>query len=384
MTKLITRREFALAAGLTLGGLLAGCAPKAPQPPSSSSDQGKGESSVTESTTTSSSQSGIPASTGIQVIDLHCDTVGPLGLADFEPYATLQVPRRSGTLAQNDCEVSASRLRGMQWAQCYAVWTPDDCPSASYREFYRTGADWFLGQMRECADTFAQVRDFRDIPGILAAGKVAAILTVENAAALEEGLEVVDEYAADGVKIAGLTWNGRNALGSGHESETGLTKLGRQYVAALEERGIVVDVSHLNDAGFWELEKIATRPFIATHSNARAVCKVPRNLTDDQFRAIAERGGIVGLNYHQDFVHESGEKYDFDQLIAHVEHWLELGGEDVIALGADRDGSTIPAWLADCSAQKDLYDQVEERLGETIARKLFAENALRFLQAYEA
>ena len=382
MTKLITRREFALAAGLTLGGLLAGCTPQAPQPSSSTSESGKGESGVTESTTTSSSQSGQPASSEIQVFDLHCDTVGPLGLAEFEPYS--QQEPHSGTLAQNDCEVSASRLRGMQWAQCYAVWTPDDCPSASYREFYRAGADWFLGQMKECADTFTQVRDFRDIPGILAAGKVAAILTVENAAALEEGLEVVDEYAADGVKIAGLTWNGRNALGSGHESEAGLTKLGRQYVAALEERGIVVDVSHLNDTGFWELEKIATRPFIATHSNARAVCKVPRNLTDDQFRAIAERGGIVGLNYHQEFVHESGEKYDFDQLIAHVEHWLELGGEDVIALGADRDGSTIPAWLADCSAQKDLFDHAQKRLGETITRKLFAENALRFLQAYEA
>ena len=374
MTKLITRREFALAAGLTLGGLLVGCSP----------DAGKGESSVTGSAATSSSQPGKAAGSAIQVVDLHCDTVGPLGLADFEPYRSSTEAPASGTLAQNDCEVSASRMNGMQWAQCYAVWTPDDCPSVSYREFYRAGADWFLKQMKECADTFTQVRDFRDIPGILAAGKVAAILTVENAVALEEGLEVVDEYAADGVKIAGITWNGRNVLGSGHESDAGLTKLGRQYVAALEEHGILVDVSHLNDTGFWELEKIATQPFIATHSNARAVCDVPRNLTDDQFRAIAERGGIVGLNYHRGFVREDDKEYDFDQLVAHVEHWLELGGEDVVVLGTDRDGATIPAWLADCSLQLDLYAQMKQRLGETVARKLFAENALRFLCAYEA
>jgi membrane dipeptidase len=237
--------------------------------------------------------------------------------------------------------------------------------------------------MRSHKDVFAQVRDFRDIPGILASGRVAAILTVENAAALEEGLDVVDEYAADGVKIAGITWNGQNALGSGYETERGLSKLGRAYVAALEKRGIVVDVSHLNDKGFWELERIATRPFIATHSNSRAVCDVPRNLTDKQFRAIAERGGLVGLNFHQGFVREDGEEYGFDQLIAHVEHWLELDGEDVISLGSDRDGSAIPAWLADCSKQEGLFEKVSDRLGATLARKLFAENALRFLQAYE-
>ena len=318
----------------------------------------------------------------VQVVDLHCDTVGSLGLADYEPYASDE-EQYSGTLAKNDAQVSANRISDLGWTQCYAVWTPDDCPSVSYREFYRTGADWFLNQMEECADAFTQARDFRDIPDILAAGKIAAILTVENAAALEEGLEVVDEYAADGVKIAGLTWNGVNALGSGHESERGLTKLGREYVPALEERSIIVDVSHLNDTGFWELEKIAKRPFIATHSNSRALCGVPRNLTDDQFRVFVERGGLVGLNFHQAFVVNSGKEYGFNDLIAHVEHWLELGGEDVIALGSDRDGSTIPAWLADCSAQHGLFGQVKDRLGAPIARKLFAENALRFFQEYE-
>lgn len=141
-----------------------------------------------------------------------------------------------------------------------------------------------------------------------------------------------------------------------------------------------MDVSHLNDKGFWELEKVATKPYVATHSNSRAVCDHQRNLTDEQFEAICDRGGIVGLNFTDGFVKKGGFVYTFDQLADHVEHWLDLGGEDAVALGSDRDGADIPTWLANCSSQEFLYDGFVNRFGEGVAGKLFYGNAMRFFQ----
>ena len=317
--------------------------------------------------------------------DMHADTIDALGMISHTPYANFN-NKYSGSFMDTNAQISANRLSGMRWAQCYAIWIPDaegdeqsDIPAI---EWYREGVAWFKQQMEEHSDTFTQVRKFSDIPSILDEGKVAAILTVENAACLDAGIEVVDEFERDGVLIAGVTWNYQNALGSGNVyPDQGLSQLGREYITALENHGIVADVSHLNEKGFWELDEIATKPYVATHSNARSVCNHLRNLTDEQFGALTGRGGLVGLNFHEGFVHEGGYVYTFDELAAHVDHWLSLGGEDHIALGSDRDGADIPTWLADCSAQRYLFNRFEERFGQDIARKLFYENAMRFFSS---
>ena len=321
----------------------------------------------------------------IDSFDMHADTIDVLGMRSHAPYANFN-NKFSGDLADTNAQISANRMGGVRWAQCYAIWIPDaegdvqgDIPAI---EWYREGVAWFNRQMEEQSDTFAQVRKFSDIPSILDEGKVAAILTVENAACLDAGLEVVDEFERDGVLIAGVTWNYKNVLGSGNEyPDQGLSQLGREYVAALEEHGIVADVSHLNEKGFWELDEIATKPYVATHSNARSVCGHLRNLTDEQFGALTARGGVVGLNFHEGFVREGGYAYTFDELSAHVDHWLSLGGEDHIALGSDRDGADVPTWLADCSGQQALFERFEERFGLDVTRKLFYENALRFFSS---
>lgn len=312
----------------------------------------------------------------LSVFDMHADTLTRICMVDFPPY-TEEEDKCRGTLLVNNGEVSVDRMGGSRWVQCYAIWIPDDEPGISHIDWYRRSAAWFHDQMGRFSDRLEQPRSFADIARILDSGKVAAVLTVENAACLDAGIGVVDEFAADGVLVAGITWNGKNALGSGNDTEEGLSDLGREYVAALEARNIVVDVSHLNEPGFWEVERIATRPYIATHSNARAVCTHRRNLTDDQFRAIAARGGVVGLNFHEGFVRNGGTLYTFDELAAHIEHWLEIGGADAIALGSDRDGSDTPKWLADCYSQPYLFSLFVERFGEQVARKLFFDNAMR-------
>ena len=330
----------------------------------------------------SSAEETVGTRPSIDSFDLHADTIDVLGMRSHAPYAGFN-NKFSGSLADSNAQVSADRMGGVRWAQCYSIWIPDaegDLQSEiSAIEWYREAVAWFKRQMEEQSAAFTQVRRFSDIPSILEEGKVAAILTVENAACLDAGLEVVDEFARDGVLIAGITWNYKNVLGSGNEHpDQGLTQLGKEYLAALEEHGIVADVSHLNEKGFWELEEIATRPYVATHSNARSVCGHLRNLTDEQFGALTARGGVVGLNFNEGFVRDGGYAYTFDELSAHVEHWLSLGGEDHIALGADRDGAEIPTWLADCSAQRALFERFEERFGSDVTRKLFYENALRF------
>lgn len=318
----------------------------------------------------------------LAVFDMHGDTIDVLGMVAHEPYSKFD-NKYSGTLASNNGQISADRMGDARWVQCYAIWTPDDegdlKADISAVDWYREGVAWFKGQMEQLGDRFAQARDFSEIPSILDEGKIAAVLTVENAACLNAGIEMVDEFADDGVLIAGLTWNYRNPLGAGNDyPDVGLTDLGKEYVSALEAHDIFVDVSHLNEKGFWELDQIATKPYIATHSNARTLCDHARNLTDEQFRALTSRGGIVGLNFNDGFVHEGGFAYTFEELCAHVEHWLDLGGEDAIALGSDRDGADIPTWLADCASQQYLFDRFAERLGDDIARKLFFENAMAF------
>ena len=315
--------------------------------------------------------------------DMHADTIDTLCMSDIEPYSTIYANGcHTGTLADTDASVSASRMGKMGWAQCYAVWTPDDCPSVSHLEFYRRGAKFFRKQMKKLGDKFVYVKKGTDIRPAIKEGKVAAILTVENSCALEEGIEVLDEFEKDGVLVCGLTWNAENAVAGGVGTELGLTDLGREYVSELERRQMIVDVSHLSDKGFWELEELATRPYIATHSNARDVCAAARNLTDDQFKAIAERGGLVGLNMHTGFVCDDAHQYSFEELMKHVDHWLDLGGEDVIALGSDRDGSDLPAWIRDCSMQQGFYEQSVDYLGEDLTRKLFFDNAADFFERY--
>ncbi len=323
------------------------------------------------------------------VFDLHCDTLDTIAMHDWEPYSG-EHPVNHGTLAANDGALAMERT-GRPWAQNYAIWVPNYEYQKDPLGFYRAGAAAFAEQMTLLADVAEQVRDGREVSRVLGQGKVAAMLAVENAAPMDEGgLAMVDEFVRDGVKTVTLTWNGENSLGGGIGSHEGLSAFGREAVAAMERERIVVDCSHLSDESFADLLACAKRPFVATHSNARAICSHPRNLTDEMFRAIADRGGLVGLNYYRAFITDRSEgaapadgEVTFDELAAHVEHWLDLGGEDVVALGSDFDGADVPAWIDACEKVGDLRARMVERLGEELVEKLFWRNALAFYERNE-
>lgn len=224
--------------------------------------------------------------------------------------------------------------------------------------------------------------------GTKSASRVAAILTVENASPLSDGIEVLDQMSTDGVKMMTLTWNGSNCIGSGNDTLEGLTSFGRKAIRRMEELGIVVDVSHLNDVGFKDVLACSTRPFVASHSNSRAVCGHPRNLTDYEFQAICDRGGLVGVNYYRSFISErygdtgaavpGREEVTFDELSFHIDRFLHLGGEKVIALGSDFDGSDTPAWLNGAQDIPAFYGMVAKRFSIDIADAMFWNNAASF------
>ena len=231
------------------------------------------------------------------------------------------------------------------------------------------------------------VRTAEEAERAKAAGKKYAFLAVEGMASIGDDLGIIDRYADLGVRLGMLTWNEENLLatGAGGDPYSGLTDLGRRAVRRMEERGIVVDVSHLNDGGFWDVMKTAEGPVIASHSNCRALCDVRRNLTDDQLRAIRDCGGIVGLNVHHAFVHADREKQTAEMLARHAAHMAEVIGVEHVACGFDfceyfGPGNEGAEGLENCSQIQNLFYWLEKLgMNEKERNMVARENFLRIL-----
>lgn len=323
-----------------------------------------------------------------KVFDLHCDTLDRLALSG-DPAVPggfyehdVGVPRdRMSRLDDSDAHISLARMARFDWCQCFAVYVPDELRGdAAWSLFERVRRFW-ESETDRCSAKVARVRDAVGAAAAFEQGRSAAMLTVEGCSFLEDDAQAetrLDALAEAGVRMATLTWNGPNALGSGNDTSDGLTSFGRRMIRGLEERGIVVDASHLNDAGFRDLLAVAERPFACSHSNARAVCPHPRNLEDWQLREIAERGGIVGLNFYNAFLREDGAEATTDDVLRHVDHMLNVAGEGLLALGSDYDGSDVPRWLDPCDKVADLYALLACECGPAIAERIFHGNAERF------
>ena len=308
------------------------------------------------------------------MFDLHCDT---LTRSLYRPAAP-----GHGPLNEPSAQLSLDRMpAGKRWVQCYAVFVPDDKRGAEGAAFFDHWAAVFAREMEREAHRVGWCRSGRELTETLDAGKFAALLTVEGGSALGGELERVETLWNAGVRMMTLTWNGKNELASGHDTAEGFSAFGREAVAAMEEKGILVDVSHLNDRGFEELLGIAKKPFVASHSNARSVCRHRRNLPDDFIREMVKRQGLIGLNYCQSFLSDEG-RGNLEDLWRHVERFLELGAEKCLALGSDYDGTDIHSDLDSVEKALGLYDFLIRRgLPEETAEDILFGNAWRFFQA---
>lgn len=306
------------------------------------------------------------------LIDLHCDTLTDCKYTSGGETDTLDDPQRVLRLSNIP--------QGVHWAQFYAVFIPDEYHGAEAVAYYERNRDSFFRQTERFSSRVLRCRTCDDLEEAFRTGRTAAFLSVENGSALAGDLDRVPLLAADGVKAVTLTWNGENEIGSGHQTGHGLSPFGKQVIPQLEKYGILVDVSHLNDAGFADLLEVAERPFVATHSNARAVAAHKRNLTDGMIREMVRRKCLIGLNYFVAFLREDRKVESLDDLYRHVDHFLSLGAEKCLALGSDFDGADLPPALDSCEKVPPLGEFLAGQLGRELAEKILWKNALEFFR----
>lgn len=189
----------------------------------------------------------------------------------------------------------------------------------------------------ESQDILKVIYNTNDFYKAMEEKKLAVLLGLEGLSSICKDIDQLYSLYQLGFRHAGLTWNEENMLATGVRGDVnrGLTQYGKDAVKVIEKLGMILDVSHLNDKSFWDVYNITTKPFIASHSNSRSLCDVPRNLTDDQIKAIGEKDGLIGMNAFHEFVHLEPEKRTLDYLIKHLEHIINLIGIDKVALGFD-------------------------------------------------
>jgi membrane dipeptidase len=230
------------------------------------------------------------------------------------------------------------------------------------------------------------INSYSDIIEITNNGGRGAIFTVENASVLAGKLENIELFSDFGVKLVTLTWNGRNELGDGAmvSHSNGIRPFGIEVIKKLEEKKIIIDVSHASDRLMYDIFNHTTRPLVASHTNSRAVAKHKRNMTDEQFLTIVKRGGIVGLNLHKFFLNTDGDKANKYDVLRHAEHFLSLGGEESLCFGADFDGCNLPVDILGIDTISDIYELfLKENYNEDTVKKIFYENALKFCKNFD-
>ena len=297
----------------------------------------------------------------IPLFDCHCDTGA-------------HAREHGEKLRRNRMQLDLERLSHYSPAgQVFAVCAADDAEPVKFAD---VSIAFFLEQIKENSDIVKLCLNFRDILSAEKEGKIAALLSIEGA----EQISDIDEAYGQGVRIVHMTWNHDNALcGAAMDSGAGLTQEGKSFVLRAQQLGIMLDMSHVSECGFWDTLSISTRPVIAGHSNTKAVCGVPRNLTDAQFISLVKQGGGAGINLYPEFL---GLGRDIDAVFAHIEHFMSLGGERAVFLGCDLDGiEQMPKGISGVQDLGRIYEALlRHNYPERLARDIFRNNILRVME----
>lgn len=324
------------------------------------------------------------------VIDSHNDAIvayllrngesiaGPDAPARSEPESVVAFLRNLSIPRGHEMQVNLPKLRagGIDVVYC-AV---DVTRAWGNHLLYAMDAfGWFLAEVDAYADQIAIATTADEIEAIVASGRIAAVLTIENSEVLERSLWVLPVLHRLGVRSMTLTWSYRaHAADGAFENVTrgGLTHFGRDLVRLMNEYGMIVDISHISDQGFWDVIDVTNAPIIGSHNACRALCEHPRNLTDDQIRAVADNGGVIGVTYVPSFMDADESKHTVERLLDHFDHIAQVGGTDCVGLGSDFDGG------GDVVKDATVVPQITESLlqrgwKEDDLRKMLGLNHLR-------
>ena len=291
------------------------------------------------------------------------------------------------SLYDNDGHMSIKKmLQGDYAMQCFAMFvflSNEYSPYQKCEEYIQH----FKKEMELNKDYISQVYNYDQLVENMANNKMSALLTVEEGATIEGSLDKLQHFYDEGVRMMTLTWNFENEIGYPNDmkqppfkpvTDKGLKDFGYETVKRMNELGMIVDVSHGSDKLFWDVINTSTKPIVASHSSSRAICDIPRNLTDEMIEKLADKGGITGINYCPDFIGGNTEENQIPMIVEHIKHIVNVGGIDVCGLGSDFDGIDTPVGLSDCSKMNELYIALKEaKFTDEQIEKIFYRNFLR-------
>lgn len=318
----------------------------------------------------------------MRFIDTHCDTMGEC-IARSEGKVTLQ---------NNPGHINMEKLiRGGAMAEFFAIFIPTHdsgagkgvtLPPYDYFQFVYKA---YLKELEANKDVLAPACNYDDIMANKAAGKISSVLTVEDGVPLEGKMERLEEFYQKGVRLISFTWNYENSLGFPNSKDPeimnrGLKQFGLDCIERMNEMGMLVDVSHLSDGGFWDVVKHSKKPFIASHSCCRALCNHTRNLTDEMLRALGEKGGVVGINFASQFLNEGAEYTDIQSVVRHMLHIRDKAGLDALGFGSDFDGITSTLEFKDYTGLPLIVDALRPHFTDDEIDKICSGNMLRLIR----
>lgn len=323
----------------------------------------------------------------MKVIDMHCDTIAEIRYS--------QATEKVQNLQENTLQIDLKKMKkGDYLLQNFALFVDMDRKEDPFYSVIHL-SDIFYQEMEKNQDCIRQVRNYQDILRNMEDGKMSALLTVEEGGVCKGDLSFLRTLYRLGVRMMTLTWNHPNEIGNPNfyksevyantvpefDGSKGLTETGITFLSEMEKLGMIIDVSHLSDAGFWDVYHHTTKPFVASHSNARALCGHGRNLTDEMIRALAERGGVMGLNYLGMFLDKAGADgvcpSRVKRMAEHARHIMNIGGRECLGLGSDFDGISGDLEMKDCSMLPLLEAELRKQgFHESEIEGIFYKNVL--------
>lgn len=313
----------------------------------------------------------------MKVIDFHCDTM-------------LQIMESKGEagLDKNDFQVDVQKLQqGEVSAQFFALFFELDIIQEKGRspfEYTMEMLEVFEEEMMKNAKKIALAKGINELEKNEEAGKISAFLTIEEGEAIEGSFNKLSEFYQRGVRLITLTWNHENQIGFPNiqykNRDRGLKPFGKEVIEAMNDLGMLIDVSHLSDGGFWDVAKISKQPFIASHSNARSVRTHPRNLSDEMLKALGNAGGVTGLNFAHYFLGTEPIS-KIDGMIRHMKHITNVAGTDALVLGTDFDGISSTLEIENIGEIQQLLSAMEKAgFSSTEIEKISHRNAERMIR----
>ncbi|WP_291572423.1 dipeptidase [Clostridium sp. UBA4548] len=310
----------------------------------------------------------------MRVIDLHCDTV-----------MKLMEGKEKVNLRRNDFSVDLERLqKSNSMAQFFALFIEKEYVENPF-EFCMDMADRIHAEIKSNSEIIKLATNYEELIRNNEEGKISAFLTIEEGGALKGKLSNLRNFHKLGVRLITLTWNYENEIGYPNKNSNfinnGLKAFGLEVVEEMNNLGMIIDVSHLSDGGFYDVAKYSKYPFVASHSNAREVCAHRRNLTDDMIKILSNKGGITGINFERSFLNNDGRS-NIEDMIKHINHIYNVGGIEVIALGTDLDGINSKGIEIDNigDIHKLSHALVKDGFSEDEVEKIFYKNAMRLIK----